>query len=86
MKRKPEPDLRKTPDFLLFLLTNAEKVVKIATICKDNAETKQRLAPLARRGRWKPFGGRLRATSGVTRDDRGGSSRYRASKMPGISG
>lgn len=82
MKRKPEPDLRKTPDFLLFLLTNDRNVVRIATICKDNAETKQRLASLARRGRWKPFGGRLRATSGVTRDDRGGSSRYRASKMP----
>lgn len=78
--------LRKNAQFCFFLLTNPIKVVRIATICKDNAETKQRLAPLARRGRWKPFGGRLRATSGVTRDDRGGSSRYRASKMPGLSG
>ena len=73
MKRKPEPDLRKTPDFLLFLLTNAEKVVKIATICKDNAETKQRRC-LSAKGSFgeSPEVSVLCAISGVPREDRGG--------------
>ncbi len=56
---------------------------KIQWICKDIAETKQDARHTSEREPVKALGGPLQATSSVARDDRDGSSRYRASKMSG---
>ena len=54
---------------------------KIQKICKDYAETSQRKEPSERGDGVSPLFRNLSATSCVTRDDRGGCSRYRAAKM-----